>query len=151
MALVKILILDDNRARHDAFDTIYEGHTLRHAYTYTEFLFLLHDGQPWDAIFLDHDLGDLVDEPDTYIDGWGKKREYSGAHAALRIAEMPDDKLPKRAIVIQSVNPDGAKMMMTTLKKRVEKLPQPIPVVWQPFGETNWCINGLKSDDTFEL
>jgi hypothetical protein len=130
---MKILILDDDKFRHEFFKKAYDGSEVRSAYTYTEFLQLLLDYSPWDLIHLDHDLGDLIGEADTYVDGWGKTREFNGQHASLRICELDDDKLPKR-IIIQSVNPEGARAMLSNLTRRN------IPTVWEPFGESEFLI-----------
>lgn len=123
---MRILILDDVKSRHDAFDRIYSGDTVVHAYRYMEFLEHLKDGV-WDLIHLDHDLGDFVDNPDTYVDGWGNVCEYNGAHASMRVCEM-DDPPP---VIVHSINPVGAKVIVDNLKRRG------ISVVWEPFGEVS--------------
>lgn len=123
----RVLVLDDIKFRHDSFDRIYEGSDVRHAYTYSQFVYLL-KGVKWDLIHLDHDLGDFVDDADTYVDGWGKTREFNGQHAAMRICEMEDDRLPTR-VIIHSVNPEGARAMKSMLERRG------VPVVWEPFGD----------------
>ena len=124
---MRVLVLDDIRFRHDAFDRIYEGHDVRHAYTYRAFVYLL-KGVRWDLVHLDHDLGDFVSDADTYVDGWGKTQEYNGQHAAVRICELPDAELPVR-VIIHSVNPDGARAMRQTLERRG------VPVTWEPFAD----------------
>jgi hypothetical protein len=124
---MNILILDDDEFRHEAYSVTYRRHDVTHVYTYSDFLAALSSGSPWDLIHLDHDLGDLV-VGDTYIDGWGHSREYNGQHASLRICELPDDMLPTR-VIIQSVNPDGARAMRSNLLRRGVK------VSWAPFGE----------------
>lgn len=121
-----VLVLDDIKFRHDAFDRVYPDAYVRHAYTYSEFLAML-PSVPWDVVHLDHDLGDFV-EGDTYVDGWGRRQEYNGCHAASRICEMPDAALPKR-VVIHSINPEGSRTMKQMLQRRG------IPVVWEPFAE----------------
>lgn len=121
---MKILILDDDDVRHEYYTEKYAG--ARHTWTFWEFVADLDRGSPWDLIHLDHDLGDLV-TGDTYIDGWGKTREFNGQHAAQKICELSDDRLPKQ-VIIQSVNPEGAKAMRQMLLRRG------IPTVWQPFS-----------------
>lgn len=124
---MRILVLDDIKFRHDVFDRIYEGHDVRHAYTYSSFVYLLR-GVKWDLVHLDHDLGDFVKDADTYVDGWGKTQEYNGQHATMRICELEDALLPGRAI-IHSVNPEGARAMKSMLERRG------VPVVWEPFAD----------------
>lgn len=126
---MRILILDDISVRHDTFDRIYNdpSNEVVHVYRYTTFLDYLSMFR-WDLIHLDHDLGDFVENPDTYVDGWGKTREYNGGHAAMRICELTDDLLPAR-IIIHSVNPTGARAMKSMLERRG------VPVTWEPFSE----------------
>ena len=121
---MRVLILDDIQHRHNVFDTIYQGHQVAHAYLYTDFCDKLNQGT-WDLVHLDHDLGDFVDNADTYVDGWGNIREYNGGHAAMRVCEL--DYLPK--VIIHSVNPVGAKIMRQMLERRG------VEVTWEPFGE----------------
>lgn len=125
---MRILILDDDQHRHDVFNRAYKGHDVVHAHTYFKFLDELQSGSPWDLVHLDHDLGDLH-SADTYVDGWGSTREYNGQHASLRICELDDAELPRR-VIIQSVNPEGARAMRSNLQRRG------VPVVWEPFGDT---------------
>lgn len=125
---MKILVLDDIRFRHDTFDHVYDQDDVYHAYTYSDFLAQLHNGSPWDLLHLDHDLGDFVNDPDTYVDGWGIKREYNGQHATSRVCELSDELLPKR-VIVHSINPAGAKAMCGMLERRG------VPVVWDPFNE----------------
>lgn len=131
---MKILILDDDDVRHEVYSLSYKEHDVRHARSYFEFLSQLRTGSPWDLIHLDHDLGDLY-TGDTYVDGWGSSREYNGQHAARDICQLSDDLLPSE-VIIQSVNPDGAKAMMQMLKRRG------VPVDWQPFGESSAILGG---------
>ena len=124
---MRILVLDDIRFRHESFARLYDTDEVVHVYRYNAFLDMLATCK-WDLIHLDHDLGDFVDDADTYVDGWGKTREFNGQHAAMRICEMEDDKLPGR-VIIHSVNPEGARAMKSMLERRG------VPVVWEPFGE----------------
>lgn len=123
---MRILVLDDVKSRHDAFDRLYEDADVRHAYTYKQFVYLL-NGVKWDVVHLDHDLGDAV-TADTYVDGWGAKQEFNGLHAAARVCELNDEDLPTQ-VVIHSINPEGARAMKTLLERRG------VPVTWEPFGE----------------
>lgn len=123
---MKILILDDADVRHKVFDLRYEDHDVHHAMTYREFISQLEAGSPWDLIHLDHDLGDYT-TGDTFVDSWGQTREYNGQHAAYKICELSDDMLPKQ-VIIQSINPEGAKRIKQILQKRG------VLVAWTPFG-----------------
>ena len=122
---MRVLVLDDIEFRHNTFDAVYRGADVRHAYTYHTFVYLL-KGVKWDLVHLDHDLGDFV-VGDTFTDGWGKQREYTGLHAAERICELPDGALPLR-VIIHSVNPSGAQAMRAMLQRRG------VHVTWEPFA-----------------
>lgn len=108
---MRVLILDDIKDRHDTFDKVYDGDEVIHAYTYMDFCNKLGDGK-WDLVSLDHDLGDFVDDPSTYVDGWGNICQYTGKHAAMRIAEMDDF---DGRVIIHSANPVGARGMFDIL------------------------------------
>lgn len=122
---MRILVLDDVELRHNVFDNIYQGHEVVHAYVYHSFVDKLKYYGPWDLIHLDHDLGDFPEVPDYYLDGWGKKQEYNGVHAAMRVCEM--DNPPK--VIIHSVNPVGSKSMLQMLERRG------VEVTWEPFRD----------------
>ena len=126
---MRVLVLDDIKHRHDTFDRTYDGpdDEVVHSYRYFHFLDMLLTCK-WDLVHLDHDLGDFVDNADTYVDGWGKTQEYNGQHAAMRICELEDDRLPDR-VIIHSVNPVGARAMKAMLFRRG------VPVTWEPFGD----------------
>lgn len=124
---MNILILDDDKFRHEYFAKKYLGDKIFHAYKYSEFLNFLNQDVVFDLIHLDHDLDHLVSDCDTFLDGCGNVQFFNGTHAALKICELSDDMLPKK-VIIQSVNPAGAKNMMSDLKARG------VPVIHQPFG-----------------
>ena len=122
----RILILDDDKVRHDAFDNIYDDCLVEHAYTYSEFVNKLNSGK-WDLIHLDHDLGDHT-SGDVWIDGWGSTREYNGKNAVDRVCELDNSKRPDE-IIVHSINPSGAKTMCQSLTRAG------IPNKWEPYGE----------------
>jgi hypothetical protein len=122
---MRILILDDEQCRHDALGAFYVGHSVAHTTTYEEFLHELSCGSPWDLVSLDHDLGEGAGN-NTYVDGWGDSRFFSGQHASLRICELTEDRLP-REVVVHSVNPEGARAMVMNLTRRNVK------VTWRPY------------------
>ena len=130
---MKVLVLDDDRFRHECFAAQYAPAHVAHAYTYDAFLQLLADGSPWDLIHLDHDLGDMVDGASAYVDGWGKRQDYNGQHAALRVAELPEELRPPK-VIIQSVNSVGAQHMLAILQRAG------IPTTWEPFGESTLLL-----------
>lgn len=123
---MKILILDDDEYRHEAYDLVYGNHEVVHTYTYTSFVDQLMRGSPFDLIHLDHDLGELIAGCDTYEDDYGRILQYNGQHAAWKICALDTDKLPKQ-VIIQSVNPPGAAAMKSIVLQRG------IPVTWEPF------------------
>jgi hypothetical protein len=123
---MNILILDDDEYRHEVFAGRYRDHWVVSVTSYRSFVDRLLSGAKWDLVHLDHDLGDLV-EGDKYTDGWGESRDYTGMHAALKICELTDDMLPAR-VVIQSVNPEGARSMLQTLTRRG------VQTTWEPFS-----------------
>ena len=125
---MRILALDDVKERHDAFRAWHERDEVRSVYYYRDFLIAIEEG-PWDLVYLDHDLGDEVEGADTFVDGWGKTREYDGTHAALRLCEQTAKGKFSGRVIIVSHNKDGAKSMRTDLQR------SGIDVVWEPFGE----------------
>lgn len=125
---MRVLVLDDIKHRHDTFDAAYADDDVVHCYKYHGFCDALLHGGPWDLVHLDHDLGDFVNDADTYVDGWGSTREYNGQHAAMRVCELDDVDLPKK-VIVHSVNPSGAQAMVRLLKRRG------VPVTWEPFAE----------------
>lgn len=128
---MRILILDDTAHRHECFARVYEGHEITSCYSYFGFLEAL-KASPWDIIHLDHDLGD-DSVADTYEDGWGNIRQFTGKHAAMRICELASDRQPGE-VIIQSVNPVEAPPMLQMLKRAG------INVSWQPFSEPSWDL-----------
>ena len=124
---MKILILDDMKLRHNTFAKTYAGHSVTHAYTFREFAAALVTGG-WDLIHLDHDLGDER-VADTYLDGWGNTREYTGLDAAREICSLEDGAFGGE-VIIHSINPTGAAAMRQSLERRG------IPVRHQPYVGT---------------
>jgi hypothetical protein len=125
---MKILVLDDIKFRHDVFDDMYPMDEVHHSYKFHDFVSRLNSGAPWGLLQLDHDLGDFVEDADFFRDGWGNIREFNGQHAVQAVCDLPDELLPKQ-VIVHSINPEGAKRMMSMLERRG------IPCVWEPFGE----------------
>lgn len=132
---MRILILDDIQHRHNVFDKIYDNHDVIHAYYYFDFCDSLQNGK-YDLIHLDHDLGDFVDNPNTYIDGWGGIREYNGYHAARKIVEME----VHARVIVHSVNPAGAQNIIAYLKHYGYN------VDWEPFSDPFADIPSSESE-----
>jgi hypothetical protein len=124
---MRILILDDEAARHAAYSEAYRQHDVFHASTYYEFISLLEKSSPWDMIHLDHDLGEYSPQ-DTFVDGWGRRQAFTGKHAAIKICELDDDKLPTQ-VIVHSVNPVGAREIKQTLDARG------VASSWRPFSK----------------
>lgn len=119
---MRILILDDLQIRHDAYRKLYSNHELAHAYNYNDFVKYLNQGV-WDYIHLDHDLG-AGDNPDYYLDGFGKSREYTGQDAAKLVVQL--DYQPK--VIIHSINTVGANQIKQILQD------YQIEVIMEPFN-----------------
>ena len=101
---MKILVLDDDDVRHEAFKFAYWKYDLHQARTHDEAVALLEKHSPYDRVFLDHDLNDH-----QYI-----SRERTGLDTAAFITNLPRDKHPKE-VIVHSWNPDGAKYMVQRL------------------------------------
>ncbi len=124
---MRVLVLDDMTVRQVCFRMTYGEDNVKSTKTYNEFLNAL-DSEKWDIIHLDHDLGDFVENPDTYIDGWGITREFNGLHAAYKVCELPENKRPC-SVIVHSINPEGAKAMVAVLTNGGLK------AIWEPFGD----------------
>lgn len=110
---MRILILDDQRQRHERFAADLAGHDVTHCYFFSDYCNALANHGPFDVVFLDHDLGDMVEQEtipgsDTIV--------YDGKDAAAELIAMPSDSWP-RCVVVHSWNGWGAKEMATMLEK----------------------------------
>ena len=128
---MKILILDDMQMRHDVFANFFAGHDVTHTFKFSDFVKALEQNSPFDIIHLDHDLADFFDQPDFLIDNHGRKKEYNGQHAALKVTQLPEELLPLN-VIIHSVNPLGAQAMLEIIQNKG------IPVVCEPFKAENY-------------
>lgn len=97
---MKILVLDDERWRHDAYDKALVGHEIHHAYTVRQFRAKLKQVQRWDLISLDHDLG----EPESKVG--------NGVDAAKLVVKCETKPV---LVVVHSWNPAAAPRMVDTL------------------------------------
>ncbi len=115
---MRILVLDDDKNRHKTFarNLIGNEHVV-HAYTHDEAITALNEQEKFDVVFLDHDLNDCEHKSLDYSSGYGGPVELTGLHVARHVANLPEEKLPRFAIV-HSFNPSGAAHMMTVLRTR---------------------------------
>jgi CheY-like chemotaxis protein len=101
---LKILILDDDEVRHQAFAKKLIGNLVEHVRTAEDTIYqLIHHG-PWDMVFLDHDLG-------------GQQMVESGQGTGYEVAKwLSENKefLPG-CVIIHSYNPAGAKNMLNII------------------------------------
>lgn len=119
---MRVLVLDDDRDRHDFFDRELREETLVHVLTYTEAVHVLERYDGFDMAFLDHDIGD---DPELIEKGLPPK---TGADVASFIAkQLPTEKRPKQVVVI-SWNHGGASCMLSTLRKAG------VPAIHLPFS-----------------
>lgn len=117
---MRLLFLDDDQTRIDQFYEWTRGHDLTVVMNAEDAIFVLSRDEPFDLIFLDHDLEDMHYTPQ----GYQERPETTGDAVAQWLVANPE-KRPKRAIV-HSWNPDGAQRMGARLHEcgvRVLKCP----------------------------
>lgn len=122
---MRILVLDDDDARHGYFAKQFIGHEVTHVHTYTECIQTLLDNDPFEVVFLDHDLNDhgyrsTADEKTDYVQRsltrFSREGELDGRDVAEDMVRLfPVEKRPYQ-VVVHSWNPQGAKEMMSILK-----------------------------------
>lgn len=112
---MNILILDDTKYRHKWFAQHYSNESVAHSYNYNDFVEKLSSKQ-WNLIHLDYDLADDVKDPSIIVEN-GISRECNGLDAAIKIAQLEDDKLPNK-VIIHSLNYKGSQKMLEVLKER---------------------------------
>jgi hypothetical protein len=92
---MNILIVDDQQLRHYKFIKDYPNDNLFHAYNFDSATKLL-DGQKFDLIMLDHDLGDYSG---TFAEGRPGK-ELTGYDVALYLVRVvPDTNWPEYVMI----------------------------------------------------
>ena len=102
---MKCLVLDDDAMRHRLFGRNFTAHEMTYVFTAEAAIEALQQNT-YDAIFLDHDLGDRV-----YVDSHGP--EKTGYTVAKWIAEHPNRKPAQ--IYVHSLNPVGASNIQAVL------------------------------------
>lgn len=87
---MRVLILDDERYRHQGYDEMLAGHDVFHAYTTPQFVSQITKCGPFDLICFDHDLGGT----------------WTGMDAA---EELTISDHPKCICIVHSWNTNGAR------------------------------------------
>lgn len=100
---MKILFLDDDEGRHDAFGSESVGHDITHVRTVGQAIKAL-KASKFDLISLDHDLGGRHYVPSDDPEG-------TGWHVAKYLASVGTD----ACIIVHSYNVTGAERMIQTL------------------------------------
>ena len=100
---MKFLVLDDDEARHAGFDRLLAGHSITHAYSYSEFVAAARSDK-FDVICLDHDLG--IETPGEAVTEDGSIRELTGQDAARWLVDNQQHFSPN--VLVHSHNPVGA-------------------------------------------
>lgn len=121
----RILFLDDDKKRHDAFAQVSIGYVVDHVWTAPEAIEKLKDlNNEYGLVALDHDLGGMQFVDSQHPDGTG----YTVA--AWIEANEAEYQLDKRIeqIIIHSYNPAGAAAMQKALDNTK------IPTERYPFG-----------------
>lgn len=107
---MKVLVLDDEKCRHEAFQWRYADHEIHHAWNPIAAVALLAEsvsrGAPFDLASLDHDLS---------------HHRLTGQDVAWFIVNMPAAMRP-REVIVHSWNPDGARAMVAILAGHVGRL-----------------------------
>lgn len=98
---MRILVLDDEPARHALFAAAWKGNDIVHAWTAGEAEKAL-DGKRFDLVTLDHDLGPAS--------------RGNGMRVARHIVQMSEEKRPPH-VLVHSSNPPGAEAMVDTLQR----------------------------------
>ena len=114
---MRILFLDDDKVRHDAFAKQFAHDDRVHVTNYADFEIAL-AGDKFDGIFLDHDLNDFG-RNSVISDGgmYGSHYDYelTGVDAARLIVRLPAEKIPG-TVVVHSWNPGGADNIANILR-----------------------------------
>jgi CheY-like chemotaxis protein len=103
---MKILILDDDAARHAIFAKLLHGHEVTHARRYADFYRSLTANSP-KLVYLDYDLDIAVANPSQYRTAAGKIGTFTGLDAARLLAALPKKKRPD-FVIVHSMNRRGA-------------------------------------------
>lgn len=109
----RILVLDDEEARHDVFRRIFKNEDAVHCYNFDEVINEMTFSPRFDVVLLDHDLGTGNSELSDKIN----LPTVTGYHVALFICQDLDfEKRPGR-IIIHSWNEYGADKMESLFRR----------------------------------
>lgn len=122
---MKVLILDDEKYRHEGFDGVLGGNEVWHAYDCRQAVKILDEVGPFDVVYLDYNLQDGL----------------TGAEVAIYIARMSPKRRPK-SILIHSWHPEGSWRMQQILET------VGIPVVSEPFSEAVARLRRERRDES---
>ena len=111
-ARLRILVLDDDRERHNWFERAYADHEVWHVYNVEDLRKRMNQLPRFDLVQLDHDLGE----------------SENGLRAADFIATVLEERKRPLKCVVHSWNPSGAQRMLRSL------LDGGLLAVYQPFG-----------------
>lgn len=98
---MRILVLDDEPARHELFKAAWGKHDITHVWTASEAIRALRE-TTFELVTLDHDLG-----PASH---------GNGLRVARHIAQMPGA-LRTMQVCVHSANPVGSAAMLDTLRR----------------------------------
>ena len=107
---MNILLLDDDKVRHDLCNKYLVNHTVLHTFNAPDAIDILNANKV-DFALLDHDLMDITEDVN------GRKLERSGLYfvSEMLTTVSPDRWFPRA--IIHSYNADGARYMRDDLRK----------------------------------
>jgi CheY-like chemotaxis protein len=109
----RILVLDDEQARHDVFASILKNEAAVHCYNFDELISLMTFSPRFDMVFLDHDLGTGNSELSDQVG----LPTATGYNVALFICQDLDFEKRPRKILIHSWNEYGAEKMESLFRR----------------------------------
>lgn len=118
---MKILIIDDDKYRHDKFKLNYKGHDLTHVQDAPSAIQALKSGM-WDVVQIDHDLG----VPGT-MGAQDGATGYTVASWYEEQVKTEQDRAIIGRVVVHSMNPQGAARIYAAFKSAG------VPVKLRPF------------------
>lgn len=105
---MRALFIDDDPNRHRRFKIGHIGWVIEEAFTYQQAIELL-QGNAFDEVWLDHDLSERA------AAGNPAPGEKNGADIAKVIAELPQEKRPKK-VIVHTFSLKGRTRIMTILE-----------------------------------
>jgi len=115
--LMRILVLDDDDMRHQYFAEELKGNDVIHVHTYDECVDALSNQEPFEVVFLDHDLNDYKYKSELVGAGlYGGTQEMDGRDVTCYMTTLLKDEQRPFQVIVHSWNPSGAEEMIATLK-----------------------------------